>query len=543
MSSPSGHSSNNISLDFDKSDANACIAFISGLPLTNARLAQPSLAALLTALEATPLQGAAYLDVLEAARVPVHFVQDDLALRYAAKPLPPTASEEETFLQVLQLWQAMERAYAKVATLGAEDPLVQLRMALICQRCVYYAGRVLIEYLRARREPAPGAWLDLHGYYDTADEWHLADELVQDPLNETQGKASASEAYAAVLLIDLSNPYSRGSREFGWIVRWAERFAPFAKVELNVGVDTARAFGVDLMQDQGVRPLDILTTRSTVRHFDTARLNPDMHQLLAQLRENVSPASLGLGANLEREPAARLLVQLYRPWCLHAVPRRFQRRDTTGVAQLCLGFEAMHYHVNGDEFLQPEHVRIYSRGDMDRIWTFRDQLDPTQPLKIRESQINYPLEEWAMADQSVSGFRLQRRTAGERIEHSQLIALKPNDGGQFLLAQVSWYLMRNASIEINIGVYVLPGVPQGVAIRATGPMVSPSEQYIRAFLLPDLPALKEQGSLLLPRGWYQPKRIIEVFTDRQITVELGDLLTQGADFERVSYRPMTTAAR
>ena len=40
---------------------------------------------------------------------------------------------------------------------------------------------------------------------------------------------------------------------------------------------------------------------------------------------------------------------------------------------------------------------------------------------------------------------------------------------------------------------------------------------------------------MLPRGWFHPARIIEVYTDRQVRVQLTDLLTHGPDFERVSF--------
>ena len=177
---------------------------------------------------------------------------------------------------------------------------------------------------------------------------------------------------------------------------------------------------------------------------------------------------------------------------------------------------------------------MYSRGDMDRIWTFRDQVDPTQ-LSVRTSQVQiaYPLERWSVVDQSVSGFRLLRGEAGARIEHGQLLCLKPPDGEHFLLAQVSWNLMQKD--DLLIGIHVLPGIPQGIAVRPTGLQISPSERYVRAFLLPAVPALREEPSLVLPRGWFQAERVIELYTDRAVKVRLGLLLTQGADFDRATF--------
>lgn len=516
------------------SDARACIAQITALPLANPREAHTELAALLKGMSRNPPPAAAYLDVLETARASVAFVQDVLAQPYAAKPLPPAPGEEEAFRHVLALWQAMARAYAQVAQLGGNDAAVQKHLALICQRCIHYAGRVLIEHFRARREPAQGVWIDLHGFYATAEEWGIAATAVPEPLGEMRKSQSCAEAYAATLLVDLANPYNRGMREFGWIVRWTQRFAPFTAVlPLGEG-ETTHRYGVDLMQDRGARPLEILPRSGSVRRFDTSRLAPELQQLLARLKQNIPPDALGLGEDCTSATAGHLLMQLYRPWCLNATPRRFQRRAASGIAQGCLGFEAIHYHLSGAEFTQPEHVRMYSRAEMERIWTFRDQIDPTQLLKMRTAQLGYPLENWEVADQSVSGFRLQRGSAGARVEHGQLFCLKPPDGAHFLLAQVSW-LMLEASGGLLAGVQVLPGVPKSLAIRPTGATVSPSEHYVRAFLLPAMPALKEPDSLIVPHGWFQPERVIEVFTDQQVRVRLSELLVRGADFDRVSF--------
>jgi len=521
-------------LPVDTADAPACIALLAGLPLTNAREAHQALVTLLTGLAHRPPPPAAYLDVLETARAPLAFLQDEMAQRYAAKPLPPTPGEGEAFRQVHALWQAAARAYAQVAQLGAADPAVQDRLALICQRCVHYAGKVILEFYRARREPSPGAWIDLHGYYATAEEWGIDKTTVSEPLNEIRKSQSPAEAYAAILLVDLAGPYSRSAHEFAWICRWARRFAPLTAVHpLGETIET-RAFGVDLMHDGSARPLDQLPQADSVRLFDTRRLAPKLQKTMARLKEGMNPAVLGLGDDCPGTVARRLLLQLYKPWCLNATPRRFQRRGAEGEADCCFGFEAIHFHVTGGEFNQPEHVRMYSRGDMERIWTFRDQLDPKQ-LNVRASQVQlgYPLERWAVANQSVSGFRLQRGEAGARIEHGQLLGLKPPDGGQFLLGQVSWNLMLKE--ELLIGVHVLPGVPQGIAVRPTGLNVSHSERYVRAFLLPAMPALKEEASLVLPRGWFQAERVIEAFTDRPARLRLAGLLGRGPDFERVTF--------
>jgi len=40
---------------------------------------------------------------------------------------------------------------------------------------------------------------------------------------------------------------------------------------------------------------------------------------------------------------------------------------------------------------------------------------------------------------------------------------------------------------------------------------------------------------VLPRGWFQPGRIIEMTSDRQVPVRLVRLLSQGSNFEQISF--------
>ena len=48
-------------------------------------------------------------------------------------------------------------------------------------------------------------------------------------------------------------------------------------------------------------------------------------------------------------------------------------------------------------------------------------------------------------------------------------------------------------------------------------------------------AINAPQSLVLPVGWFQPSRVIEIYTDAPVRVRLDHILQDGPDFERVSY--------
>jgi hypothetical protein len=517
----------------DTRSADRCRQVIAGLPITNVASAHQSLGALLKAMHQAPPPAAEYLGVLELAREPLAFLQDALAARYTSKPLPATSEEASAFERTLELWRLMADSYARVAQLGGGVEAIQKQLAMVCQRCIHYAGQSVIEYYRARRSIDPGLWLDLHGYFDTADDWGLANSAVADPLGDADGNVTCATTYATALLVDLSNPYSRSARELALINRWARAFSGFTAITRPDDNAGNRGYGIDLMQDKGLLPVDHLAGTSTARLFDTSRLAERVQRLLADLKAGQGPASLGLG-DCPKALASRLLLQLYRPWCLAAMPRRFERSQASGSLAVAYDPDAIYFHVAGHDFSQPAHVRTFSRAEVESMCTFGSMVESAQAVSVQTAQRDHALDTWDIADQSLYGFRAYRKAAGPRVEHGQLLALKAPGAKQFLLGRVTWLKLEKDG-RLQTGIQVLPNPAAGVSVRPTGLSVAATEKYTRAFFLPAVPSQKESISIVLPSGWYSPNRIVEIFTDRQVSVRLGELLNQGANFERCTF--------
>ena len=177
-----------------------------------------------------------------------------MSARYASRALPASDEEGAAFERTVRLWRLAADSYARVAQLGSDSD-VHRQLALVCQRCLSYAGQCLIEYYRARRAIAPGLWMELHGYFDTADDWGLIREPVSDALGLFGSTTSCAESYAAVLLVDLANPYSRTPRELSWILRWAHLLAPATAVNLpDEDAGPTKAWLVLHRDDPEVRP-------------------------------------------------------------------------------------------------------------------------------------------------------------------------------------------------------------------------------------------------------------------------------------------------
>lgn len=515
------------------------LAFLAQLPLANPAAAEAQLIDFLDALLAAPPDAGVLLAVLEQARVPMAFVEEEMARRYHNKPLPLAAEEEECFTRVISAWRRMVRAYVLCAHLEEPDennPQYKKLMALLLHRCLYYTGMIIIEHYRARRELPAGIWLELHGYYESAEEWGVASTPVDDVLENTLQATHCTAAYVTLLLVEIASPYSNSVRNLNLIRRWAGMWAPLVSVHPLEDDLELPPYVIELMKDQPLHQTASLDGQGEdVRRFDTTRLGLQVNHMLGQLRQRITPSQLGLGEETSGH-VINLLDQLSRPWTQAAAPRKFRRFASEGAARVSSGFEAMHYLISGEEFTQPDAANAYSRKEFDQIFTFRDRADPGQVLTIKP-KLDFPVDEWQVINHSANGFRLRRGSTGMKVAHGQLLAVCPHDGDSFLLTMASW-LMQEEKGDLIVGVAVLPGMPQAVGVRPSATAAGVAERFVRAFLLPPVPAIGEPGSLVLPTGSYQASRPLDLAAGGEIRqVRMKNIQQRGTDFDRVSFEP------
>ena len=74
--------------------------------------------------------------------------------------------------------------------------------------------------------------------------------------------------------------------------------------------------------------------------------------------------------------------------------------------------------------------------------------------------------------------------------------------------------MQDRSGGLVAGIAALPGTPQAIATRLLSGHTGKAELYTQAFLLPAVDAINAPQSLVLPVGWFQPSRVIEIYPKR-----------------------------
>jgi len=347
-------------------------------------------------------------------------------------------------------------------------------------------------------------------------------------------RTSCRQTYAGTLLLYLANESSEQSaKRLAVVSRWLERWA--SKVGMSTEA-TASALGiprlaVDLASESG--PTHAALSGESVRYLALDEIARSIRSRVAMLRKGETPEALGLGEDLSPPSAEQLLLVVHRRWCEEYKPRTSGRRASTTPAQLCAGLPAMHYFISGKPFRQPGQPRELTKAQREEIATF-GRIATRHEEEHGQLQ-GFVLEDWTVHDESLGGMRMERPSEGGkgRFVQQQLVALRPADATSFMLGVMRWLSVSQDSL-LRAGVQVLPGVPQPIAVRATG-LNAVSEKFVQALMLPAVAVLQSPITLVLPAGWYRPKRVIEVYSDKLEQILLTGLVERGADFERVSF--------
>ncbi|MEI7430605.1 MAG: hypothetical protein WCL27_09120 [Betaproteobacteria bacterium] len=455
------------SITFAIPDLQTGYGIIARLPLTNPNQASSDLNRLLDSLLAAPPDCDTYFRLLEHARIATSFIAEERAKRYLNKPLPLGEIEEDAFQQVVATWLKMAEAYAQCAQ--NDSPAVATtqqaqRLATILQRCISYTGMAIVGYQHAHREYPWGLWLDLHGYFASAEEWGV-DTLVIPDAHEIPGHYThCSATYLSIVLCDLAGCYGLSVRQQIMLRRWTILWSPSVTLHRANPGELLPLQVIDLMQDTSLRPTADCLQTDQIRRMDTTQLTAHIYQIRLQLSQKIPPSQLALGEDCTSGQCQRLLDHLAGAWSLGQSARKFRRRSTSGIARLCSGFDEMHFYISGKKFEQPENVLAYSRREFDSLFVFRHQVDSHQMLHLRQEQANFSADTWEVVNQSANGFRLVRSITGRKMSHGQLLAICPHDGNNFILAKNTW-LMQEKGGGLIAGLEALPGLPVAIAAR------------------------------------------------------------------------------
>ena len=518
-------------------DAESAKAWLENVPLVNVTAAQHQLLAQLQEFNCYGVNPSSRLATLEALREAVQFVEIEQARRFANRALPMAEAESAVFDNTLALWEQMWLGYLRCleAAIAGETGM-RAQGGLVCQRVLFYTGLKMFHHHRAYRQVPPSLWRELHEGYASAEKLGVAEDAVKDYLNRDVNDTSARVAYMRALLLGMANQNELSQRQLSFAALLLERWAH--KVEVSkkpLQEQEVPALVVDLESD--CCPERDGSDAAEPRYLDARRLAKSLRNRIGLLRKGVSPAKLALGEDCVQPSCEHLLAFLYRQWCQVKLPRAAQRQRVADHGQACQNLAAIHYFVSGRVYRSPGETKELTGAQRDQIAAFgrvstRDEDDYSVAH-------GFLLESWEIQDQSTQGLKMIRRAAnpGKRYSHGMLVGVQPTNSRNFMLGQVRWLMQNNAG-DLHAGIRLLSGLPAAIAVRPVGLNVM-GARYVQALSLTSVAAINAPPSLVLPSGWFKPKRVLEVYLEAPLKVRLTVLIDRGSDYERVAYEVLT----
>ncbi len=513
-------------------DAATAKDWLEHVPLANVAAAQHQLLSQLQVFNRYGTKAVSRLATLEAMREAVHFVEIEQARRFTNRALPMGEAESAVFDDTLALWEEMHLGYLHcLQAVIAEESGMRAQAGMVCQRVLAYTGLKMFHHHRAYRQVPAREWRALHEGYAYAEDLEVADEAIKDYLNRDVNDTSPRIAYMRALLLGMANPNELSQRQLTFVAFLLERWAAKVEISSEAPEEDIAPLVADLESESC--PEREGAQAAEARYLDVSRLAKSLRNRIGLLRKGESPAKLALGEDCVQPSCEQLLVFLYRQWCQAKQPRGVARKRVTDVAQASDDMAAIHYYISGHVFKQPGESRELTAAQRDQIAAFgRVSTREEDDYSVVHG---FLLEHWQIEDESTQGLKMVRRAGnpGKRYTHGQLIGLRPADSKSFMLGQVRWLVQNNAG-DLFAGIRLLPGLPAATAVRATGLNVV-NAKYIQALSLTAVAALGTPPSLVLPAGWFKPKRVVEVYVEGHVKVRLTEVLDRGSDYERCAY--------
>lgn len=520
---------------------------------------------------------------MELIRESAQAVLQHLSRQFIARslPLPPRGRK------ILRLLMRMHKEISTGYKLALRDAsrgqsLSQKLLALATHRALRHMGQIhLLAAQMYETEPA-GMWHDIHLLYAFAEDHGLASVVVKDSTYRHIRQSSLAEVYLQTSLLALSLPSTLRQGEAERLAHFFERTASLVSIDPQPMPDANE--GVYLINLDLDRP-PAYTTLADMPSMSSLRgLAPE--KLLLLLREQVQD-------NTNEPMAPTLTPDLARKLMLHLTQhakRDFARADRNERIHVAIGLDTIHRAIQADPEragrgnplkavglpettralnLQTiaEHQRqantdpanyydpnatsddIWRLVVNDAMWDRNTPVAPSDPELHEAEDFNQnPPQEWAdwrLLNASPGGYCIcWEHSEPARAQVGEIIALREREGANALwrIGVIRW--MRNVPEQgLVAGIQLLAARCYQITVHGTASPRQRATGALDALLLPEVKALRQPGSLILPEGPFHSGDAV-VITDgpNESHVRLQEcLLQQSSSFAQFMISTVDTA--
>ena len=442
---------------------------------------------------------------------------------YADRPLPLAPAERVMLVAMRGLFGKLSdlywlccRQFEREAPSAARDQ----SLAASLQRCVHALVSRMIEDYRARQVIEPAVWLALHNMLDKSAALGVERLPIADALNPN-GVSAINVTYGRAVLLASAQAGAMTPRTLDATLALTGVLEPFIDCSWQAGDTAAES------QVQATGRLRVLKAAGATHLLNNTRLAGALLACSQKLAAGEALASLDV-LPVSRTEVSGLLARLQRVWCGTGEIRGEPRARTEETASVASGAYAIFRLASGADFAIPPDFHVYATGSR-----------PGEGGAARRSALADSGEAapWRILDRSGEGLRAARSPEGGRLTRGCLMGIRiegTDPAGKrfsFALGEVRWVQedANPVAPTISAGIKLLPGKVLTAVMRGRGGRDgSMFQEVVPVFMLEQAAAPK----LVVPNGWWQPERIIDIWRNNAITrMRMGEVLIRGTDFE------------
>ncbi|MDY0249090.1 MAG: molecular chaperone [Pseudomonas sp.] len=488
------------------------------------------------------------IQLMELLRPEVFFVNAQLEKHF----LNNSVMMDERSKKVANLCQALQNHLSVGYKLVIADTFTQRSsiLALALQRTMHSLFASLVRACQLYYPTPPNLWFELHQVYLLARKHNLHTVAIRDGLLDAIVEQSVEAAYSCALLLSCSRINQMRQSDIAILANVLPSWCHLAAIQ---NADLASSlFVVNLHSDAPPRYKALMADANghTLLGFDTQNL------AAALVEHQQSPEKNNLKSKITVPDSlpSTLLAQLCSAWGKIA-QRDFQRTNSKGTLEICLGMSAVHYYLANQEPFedtiknqQSATVEYKTDNSAADIWANAldvETIPENNPLltnfieyesttKVdsatekslsnaeKTSLASYPAYTLTIVNHSPGGYCLAiNDEVPAQLQAGEIIALRETQDKAWVTAVIRW-IRQAGSTTTQIGVELIApnAQPCGLQLLRSGGQPS---HFLRALLVPEIPALSRPASVIAPRIPFQEGHKVSI---NQYGKELRATLTK-----------------
>lgn len=501
--------------------------FIEKLPFSDPMQAAVTLLDEMEILNRQKVAADARVRALEIYRPNLIRIADLLATHYSAATLPLPAQAKEYAAVAESLWLELGYGY-KLALVDQQGKLFTLggskASALILQRAIEAMSQLAMVYYQTYVTPPGSLWQDLHQLYLHAAQESLLD-LEVEVEKDNRRKSTINLTYKQALLMSLADPQHMPASDIRLVADYIKRHARHTELQsLGLLENPAGVFIVRLNSDQAPIPYAKIAKQTDSNHdillitVDLARL---IHKHLKLLQSGEAPGKHGLPENANEPRYLDMLTYLIKHWGM--TPKRvFSRSRKSDNVELAAGVAAAHYFFNGQKpYEEPE-----SFSNITEITSLITSHASASAVKAG----HFKTSRWQALNISAGGMALRKFPISDAtMRVGEILGVKSASESGWSVAILRW--ASNDQQQLEVGTQLIAPSAKAIAIKS-----QQQQRFEPALLLPEMPALKQQASIIANCGSFGPARVLDLDEGGKISkILLTKLIDRTGSFERFQF--------